>query len=138
MKLQIHLAFGIILALATFGVMTTSAFAGTPVTDAHQLRPGTSDFAAAGATAVAPQVTNAHPSATGLSDFGIVGNTAALDSVSAPEPTTAPARYGVAHGFVWADAGVGAAATLGLVLVIAGLGAALVHRRQPRKELRGA
>jgi hypothetical protein len=140
MKRRIQLAVGIALALTVFGALTATALAAPPVTDAHQLRPGLGDFGlAGGAIVVAPPVTDARPDKPGLRDFGIPGSTAALNAVSpsTPAPTTT-AAVDTTRGFDWADAGIGAAATLGLVLVLGGLGAALVHRGQQRRELRGA
>ncbi len=40
---------------------------------------------------------------------------------------------GTSAGFSWSDAGIGAGATLGLVLLLAGVGGALVITRQNRR-----
>ena len=53
---------------------------------------------------------------------------------SAVERSAAPAEAVGSNGFDWADAGIGAGATLGMVLLLAGLGAALVISRQNRRQ----
>jgi hypothetical protein len=59
----------------------------------------------------------------------------AASCFAAFERTTAPAPAAAARpgGFDWRDAGIGAGATIGLVLLLAGLGAAFVTSRQIRR-----
>ena len=49
------------------------------------------------------------------------------------ERTAAPAQGVQSGGFDWTDAGIGAVATLGIVLLLAGLGAGLAISRQNRR-----
>jgi hypothetical protein len=63
----------------------------------------------------------------GCSDFGLVFDY--RNGCVAPRVARAPAAT---SGFHWRDAGVGAGATLGLILIIAGLGAAHVVRAPQR------
>jgi hypothetical protein len=107
--------------------MATTA-AARPATDARQVKPGLSDFGLTGtqiALASAP-VTDARQVQPGLSDFG----RSADQLGSAPASTKHSTRPIVvsSSGFDWADAGVGAAAMLGIVLLVGGLGAAVVLR----------
>jgi hypothetical protein len=61
------------------------------------------------------------------------GETKPAVCLSAFEPTAPPAtQIATPGGFDWSDAGIGAAATLGLVLLLAGLGAAFVIARHNR------
>jgi hypothetical protein len=53
--------------------------------------------------------------------------------LSSAETAAVPAQVVPSGGFDWADAGIGAGAMLGLVLLLAGLGAALVVSRQNTK-----
>jgi hypothetical protein len=65
----------------------------------------------------------------GCSDFGLVYRYGA----GCVPATVAPAKRSAAAGFRWGDAGIGAAAMLGGVLLVVGLGAGLVlSRRQLR------
>jgi hypothetical protein len=50
----------------------------------------------------------------------------------APDPTPTVAGVGLSPGFQWNDAGIGAGATLGLVLIVAGIGAAAAIRNRRR------
>jgi hypothetical protein len=71
--------------------------------------------------------------------FPQVGTTKAIDPLAASYLRNggfpqAPAQVVTASGgFDWADAGIGAGATLGLVLLVAGLGAALITTRHNRR-----
>jgi hypothetical protein len=71
--------------------------------------------------------------------FPQVGTTKATDPLAASYLRNhgfpqAPAQIvGASAGFDWADAGIGAGTTLGAVLLLAGLGAALVTTRHNRR-----
>jgi len=56
---------------------------------------------------------------------------AMVDRTPALAPTT---RAVGSSGFHWADAGIGAGATLGIVLLIGGLGAGLISRQTRRRQ----
>jgi hypothetical protein len=64
----------------------------------------------------------------GCSDFGLVWDY--RYGCVAPQAVQASAA---ASGFDWRDAGIGAGAMLGIVLIVAGLGAAVVARAQHRQ-----
>jgi hypothetical protein len=80
--------------------------------------------------------TTAVPLLTGYHDFGLTNMQPAVVSPSSPAASES-SREIRAGGFDWADAGVGAAAMLGLVLLVGGLGAAVVLRGH-RGEYRSA
>jgi hypothetical protein len=56
---------------------------------------------------------------------------------AAPAQAAAPVQAGRSSGFQWGDAGIGAGATLGIVLLLGGVGAALVVRRNDRGQVAG-
>ena len=129
-----RLAVGGVLALVGFAAVTATATAARPATDARQVRPGLSDFGIAGTTATARPVTDARQVRPGLSDFGRVSE----QSRGAPStPSGQPVVVASSNGFDWTDAGVGAAAMLGVLLLAGGLGAAVVLRGH-RREFRSA
>ena len=76
--------------------------------------------------------TSAVPLLTGYRDFGLTNMQPAVVRPSSPTASE-PSREIRAGSFDWADAGVGAAAMLCFVLIVAGLGAALVLRGQHRQ-----
>jgi hypothetical protein len=119
---------GTALALTALGAVMATTAAARPATDARQVKPGLSDFGLTGtqiALASAP-VTDARQVQPGLSDFG----RSADQLGSAPASIKHSTRPIVvsSSGFDWVDAGVGAAAMLGIVLLVGGLGAAVVLR----------
>ena len=127
MELRTRLTIGVVLTLTALCVVAATAAATRPVTDARQIRPGLSDFALSDTQiGVAPApVTDARQVRPGLSDFGLSPNqfTVEPNGPSAKQPVAARRI-----GFDWADAGVGAAAMLGIVLLAGGLVAAVVIR----------
>jgi hypothetical protein len=74
--------------------------------------------------------TGVFPPRTGYRDFGLTSMQPAVVQ-AAPTAASEPLDEFGASGFDWADAGVGAAAMLGLV-ILAGLGAGLVLRGHHR------
>jgi hypothetical protein len=76
--------------------------------------------------------TSAVPLLTGYRDFGLTNMQPAVVRPSSPTDSE-PIREIRAGGFDWEDAGVGAAAMLCFVVIVAGLGAALVLRGQHRQ-----
>jgi hypothetical protein len=58
----------------------------------------------------------------------------AFERSAAPTQAAAPAEAGRSSGFHWGDAGIGAGAALGIVLMLMGLGAALIGRKNGRQQ----
>lgn len=77
------------------------------------------------------------PERPGLADFGLRQDPLYGYRV---DGTASPAQVEVISSgdFDWADAGIGAAATLGILLLVGGLGKALVLARNHRREFRSA
>jgi hypothetical protein len=119
-------------------ILTTVAalLAITAPADARDLRSGpAADTAAAEAqeryyssyAPIASDVTAAHAQERYYSSYG----------TSAPIPTSAAGDL-APDGFNWDDAAIGAGGTLGLILVLAGGGVALPHRRAGTRGARAA
>ena len=107
---------------AAVGLLVPAALAGEP----EPLRRGVSDFAPVVTNSTTPQAHATPLLRRGMSDF-----------TSAAKPIPAgtghvPARVPVsgADGFDWKDAAIGAAATLGVVLLAGGLATGLFLRRR--------
>ena len=58
----------------------------------------------------------------------------AFATSTAPERAAVPAQASRSGGFHWGDAGIGAGATLGILLMLGGLGAALIVRKTGRRQ----
>ncbi len=101
-----------------------------------QLKPGLRDFGLSYAQIAVPRApqTASPQLKPGLRDFGLSYGRIAVPPASTSGPAAQQQVEIVpSRGFDWRDAGIGAAATLGIVLLVGGLGAGLVlrsHRRE--------
>jgi hypothetical protein len=116
--------------ILVWAAVATAAVAGLASTAAARTQPqlrGTSDFpAASGSQAGAPLL-------RGLGDFATARRVAPTPVPSAPTIVAVGST-----GFAWTDAGIGAAAALGLVLLAGGVVAGLLLARGSRRPLHGA
>jgi hypothetical protein len=125
---------GIALVLAALVVLAGSA------TGQASLKPGLSDFGGSYQQIAVPLTDAKQPAQlkAGLRDFGLSYAQIAVPPSAASAPTSERSvEAGAGRDFDWADAAVGATATLGLLLVVGGLGVALVLRNH-RRDLRSA
>jgi hypothetical protein len=139
MKAGTRHVIGVALALAALGVFTSPAAAQSRA--APTLRPGLSDFGLSYSQIAVPpqaQTVSAPQLKPGLRDFGLSYAQIAVPPASAGESSAQqPVEIAQPGGFDWGAAGVGAAAMLGVVLLVAGVGASVVLRSH-RQELRSA
>jgi hypothetical protein len=96
------------------------------------MRPG--GFAAT----ITPMTSTTHPRRIAAATLAVLALAAPaatarplMDRPAAPAPVHGAAAQAADEGFEWGSAGIGAAATAGLVLVAAG-GFAGIHRARPR------
>ncbi len=113
------------------GALAAAAIA-VPVAQGHAqpLRRGVSDFGRSPTQVVGQG--HATPLRPGIADFGLTWDQ--VYGASAPTQVEVP----TAAGFDWNDAGIGAAAMLGIVLIVGGVGAGLLVTRNHRREFRSA
>ena len=140
MKSGTRYVIGVALALAALGVFASASAARPSGGAAPTLRPGLSDFGLPHSKIVVPS--QARTASTpqlkpGLSDFGLAYTGITVPPASTRTSSALQPVESRQPGFDWGDAGVGAAAMLGIVLIVAGLGAGLVVRGH-RRELRSA
>jgi hypothetical protein len=119
---------GAMLALAT---TVPAALAG----NGQPLRRGISDFTIGAQTAA--NVASPHQQPSGVLRRGIGDFTAAIRSGRPSAPAQASVTVAPAQGFRWTDAAIGAAVTLGAVLLMAGLAAVVVLGRPQRRPFHG-
>jgi hypothetical protein len=138
MKRTIRTLVAVVGAVAAVGLLAGTSAAQSD--RAPTLRPGVSDFELSyGSLRPIGPVSRAGESGSqqelkpGVRDFG--GSYSYTVSPSAPADGSTPSES--VDGFDWTDAGIGAAATLGAVLLVGGLGAWLLLRGH-RRELRSA
>jgi hypothetical protein len=121
MTKQIRTLARITATLAALAIIVPAAHAG----HTQPLKRGLADFRVA-----AQQPAQHRPPATpmrGCTDFGLVfdyKNGCVTPRTAQTQPATS--------SFHWHDAGIGAGATLGIVLLLAGLGSAILPRAQHR------
>jgi hypothetical protein len=126
---------------ATFSHYHRLLNAPAPQTDTGAVPPlrGYRDFGLAFATpAERPLVSetmSSVPQVRGYGDFGLPIAQPEIVPNSVVTPASQPLDEISASGFDWADAGAGAAATLGLVVIVGALGAGLVMTRRHHRQI---
>src|SRR5262249_48950445 len=90
------------------------------------------------ANARVSETESAVPGLRGYRDFGLAITQPQVAASSVSRPAAQPADEISAGGFHWGDAGAGAAATLGFLVIVGGLGAGLVSARRHSRQIGSA
>jgi hypothetical protein len=122
-----HFLLALALAAAAIGVPVAQATVTSPYKYlGHPTSQAAVDPVAAAAV-TSPYKYLGHPTSQAAVDR--VANGAPLEAASTPSPQVAGST-----GFQWADAGIGAGFTLGIVLILASAGTGLFVSRQNRRQ----